>query len=88
MRDATKEVVRLKKFIAHFGIIPIPLLCENNGTITQEKEAKSHKKSKHILRCFYLIREIVVRGDGVVERVLSTKNIIDPLTKPLAHKVF
>ena len=58
------------------------------GAIAQAKEPRSHQKSKHILRRFHLIREIVARGDVVVERVSSTDNIADPLTKPLAQEVF
>ena len=91
--DAAKEAVWLKKFIIDLGIVPtisdpIPLLCDNNGAIAQAKEPRSHHKSKHILRCFHLIREVVTTGDVVVERVLSTDNIADPLTKPLAQEVF
>ena len=91
--DATKEAVWLKKFITDIGVVPtisdpIPLLCDNNGAIAQEKEPRSHQKSKHMLRCFHLIREIVARGDVVVERVPSTDYVADPLTKPLAQEVF
>ena len=81
--DAAKEAVWLKKFITDLGIVPmilnhIPLLCDNNGAIAQAKEPRSHQKS----------REIVTGGDVVVERVLSTDNVVDPLTKPLAQEVF
>ena len=58
----------------------IPLLCDNNGKIAQAKEPRSHKKSKHILRRFHLIREIFARRDVVAERVPSTDNVTDPLT--------
>ena len=90
---ATKEAVWLKKFIIDLGVVPtisdpIPLLCDNNGAIAQTKEPRSHQKSKHILRCFHLIREIVTRGDVVVERAPLTDNVVDPLTKPLAQEVF
>ena len=83
----------MKKFITDLGVIPtisapIPLLCDDNGAIAQAKEPRSHQKSKHILRRFHLIREIVARGDIVVERVHPTDNVTDPLTKPLAQKVF
>ena len=81
------------KFITDFGDVPtildpIRLLCDNNGAIAQSKEPRSHHKSKHILSHFYLIREIVAKGDVVTERVPSTDNVTDPLTKPLAQEVF
>ena len=80
--DAAKEAVWLKKFITNLGVVPtisdpIPLLCDNNGAIAQAKEPRSHYKSKHILMRFHLIREIIARGDVVVERVLSTNNVAD-----------
>ena len=83
---AAKEAFWLKKFIIDLGVVPtilypIPLLCDNNGAIAQAKEPRSHKKSKYILRRFHLIREIVGRGDVVVERDPSTDNVTDPLTK-------
>ena len=85
--DAAKEAVCLKKFITDLGVVPtisdpIPLLCDNNGAIAQAKEPRSHQKSKHILRRFHLIREIIATGDVAVERVPSTDNVVDPLTKP------
>ena len=91
--DAAKEAVWLKKFITDLSVVPtisypIPLLCENNSAIAQAKEPRSHQKSKHILRRFHLIKEIVTRGDVVVERIPSTDNLADPLTKPLAQEVF
>ena len=90
--DATKEAVWLKKFIIDLGVVstildPIPMLCDNNGAIAQAKEPRSHQNSKHILRHFHLIREIVARGDVVLERVPLTDNVADPLTKPLAQEV-
>ena len=79
----------MKKFITNLSVVhtisnPIPLLCDNNGAIAQAKEPRSHQKSEHILRRFHLIREIVARGDVIVERVPSTDNVANPLTKVLA----
>ena len=83
----------MKKFIIDLGVVPsneesILLYYDNNVAITQVKEPKSHQKSKHVLRRFHLIREIVTRGDVAVERVPSEDNIADPLTKPLSQIVF
>ena len=91
--DFAKEALWLKKFITDLGVVPtisdpIQLLCDNNGAIAQAKEPRSHQKSKHILRRFHSIREIVARGDVVVERVPWTKNVTDLLTKHLAQEVF
>ena len=66
--DAAKEAVWMKKFIHGLGVVlsitnPVDLYCDNNGAIAQAKEPRAHQHSKHILRCFHLIREIIYRGD-------------------------
>ena len=66
----------------------VHLYCDNNGVIGQTRESRSHQKSKHILRRFHLIREIIGQGDVVVERVSSDNNIVDLLTKVLSQNIF
>ena len=72
-----KEVVWIHKFITELGVVPniadpIELYYDNNRAIAQAKEPRSHQQTKHILRRFHLIREIIDRGD--------------PLTKALAQR--
>ena len=62
---------------------PVALFCYNNGAVAQAKEPRSHQRSKHILRGFHLIREIVDRGDVKICKVSTNDNVTDPLTKPL-----
>ncbi|KAK9024732.1 hypothetical protein V6N11_004889 [Hibiscus sabdariffa] len=89
--EAAKEVVWIKKFITGLGVIPsisdaVDLYCDNNGAIAQAKEPRSHQQSKHILRHFHLIREIIDRGDVEICKVHTDDNIADPLKKPLAQQ--
>ncbi|MBO0246801.1 hypothetical protein J0671_25960, partial [Vibrio sp. Vb0592] len=42
-------------------------------------------ESKHILRRYHLIREIIERADVKINKVASEDNIADPLTKALAR---
>ncbi|KAJ8459513.1 hypothetical protein OPV22_032439 [Ensete ventricosum] len=86
---AEAEGVWMKKFIEDLGVVPssiepIPIHCDNNEAVAQANEPRSHQKSKHILRRFHLIREIIARKDIAMERVPSEDNIVNPLTKPLA----
>ncbi|KAL4353743.1 hypothetical protein GQ457_06G011750 [Hibiscus cannabinus] len=88
--ETAKEAVWIKKFITGLGVIPgisdaVDLYCDNNGAIAQAKEPISHQRSKHILRRFHLIREIIDRGDVEICKVHTDDNIADPLTKPLAQ---
>ncbi|KAK8548176.1 hypothetical protein V6N12_061094 [Hibiscus sabdariffa] len=80
-----------QKFITELGIVPsisdaLELYCDNNGAIAQAKEPRSHQRSKHILRRFHLIREVVDRGDVEICKVHTDDNIADPLTKPLSQQ--
>ncbi|KAL4361053.1 hypothetical protein GQ457_04G019690 [Hibiscus cannabinus] len=84
--EAAKEA-----FITSLGVIPsivdvVDLYCDNNGAIVQANEPRSHQRSKHILRRFHLIREIIDRGDVEICKVHTDDNIADPLTKPLAQQ--
>src|SRR5436853_53335 len=89
--DAAKEGVWIKKFITELGVVPsiadpADVYCDNNGAIAQAKEPGSHQRSKHILRRFHFIREIIDRGDVKICRVPTDDNIADPLTKPFAQR--
>ncbi|KAL0434755.1 UNVERIFIED_CONTAM: Retrovirus-related Pol polyprotein from transposon RE2 [Sesamum radiatum] len=64
---------------------PVVIFCDNNGAIAQAKEPRSHHRSKHILRRYHLIREMVSRGDCRMDRVSSAENTADPLTKPMSQ---
>ncbi|KAL4341892.1 hypothetical protein GQ457_08G032850 [Hibiscus cannabinus] len=88
--EVANEVVWIKKFITGLGVIPsiadaVDLYCDNNGAIAQAKEPRSHQRSKHILRRFHLVREIIDRGEVEICKVHTNDNIADPLTKPLAQ---
>jgi hypothetical protein len=91
--EAAKEAVWIRKFLIGLGVVPLaaeplPLYCDNNGAKAQAKEPRSHHRSKHVLRRYHLIREIIHRGDVRIEKVSSEDNIADPLTKPLSQNSF
>ena len=79
----------MKKFIIELGVVPgieqpVPLYCNNTETVAQAKEPRSHYKSKHILRWFHLVQEIVKKYDVIMEQVDTKNNIADPFTKVLS----
>ena len=45
-------------------------------------------RSKHIKRKYHIIRDIIARGDVVVAKIESAKNLADPFTKALPQKTF
>ncbi|XP_031269560.1 uncharacterized protein LOC116128024 [Pistacia vera] len=90
LSNAAKEVVWIRKFITELGVVPsivdlVQIFCDNNGVIAQAKEPRSHQRSKHILKRFHLIREIVQREDVQIIKVPIDDNILDPLTKALSQ---
>jgi hypothetical protein len=87
--EVAKEAIWIRKFVSELGIVPsasspMDLYYDNSGAIAQAKESRSHEKSKHILRRYHLIREIIDRGDAKICKVHMDLNIADPLMKALS----
>lgn len=85
--EATKEAIWIKKFVSQLGVItsafsPVDLYYDQSGAIAQAKEPRSHQKSKHILRRYHLICEIIDRGDVKICKIHMDLNVVDSLTKP------
>ncbi|KAJ9544716.1 hypothetical protein OSB04_024423 [Centaurea solstitialis] len=88
--DAAKEAVWLRSFITDLRVVasisrPIDIYCDNSGAVAQAKEPREHHKSRHVLRKYHLIREIIGRGDVRICKIPTDENFADPLTKPLAR---
>ncbi|KAJ9542203.1 hypothetical protein OSB04_028709 [Centaurea solstitialis] len=88
--DAAKEAVWLRNFLSDLRVVasvsrPIDIFCDNSGAVAQSKEPREHHKSRHVLRKYHLIREIIGRGDVRICKIPTEENVADPLTKPLAR---
>ncbi|KAJ9560759.1 hypothetical protein OSB04_005919 [Centaurea solstitialis] len=88
--DAAKEAVWLRNFLSDLRVVasisrPIDIFCDNSGAVAQAKEPREHHKSRHVLRKYHLIREIIGRGDVRICKIPTKENVADPLTKPLAR---
>src|SRR5665213_4059619 len=59
---------------------PVVVYCDNTGAIAQAKEPRSHHRSKHILRKFLLIREILQRKDVIISKIDTDENVANPFT--------
>ena len=91
--DAAKKAVWLQKFISELEVVPsvedsIFLYCDSTGVIAQAKELKSYQRTQHILRCYYLVREIVDQGDINLQKIDGKENLADPFTKVFRIKEF
>ena len=86
-----KEVIWINKLISELSIVysivdPIDLYCDNNCSIAQAREPISRQGSKHTLRRYHLIQEIINIGDVKILKLSTLNNATDPLTKPLAQQ--
>ena len=91
--DVAKEAVWLWRFLGELGVVPtlespIPVYCDSTGAIAQAKEPKSHHRTKHVLRRYHLVWEIMERGDINLQKIDEKENLADPLTKALGIKEF
>ena len=87
--EAAKEAVWIQKFVTALGVVPsitdpIDPYCNNNGAIAQDKEPRSHNRTKHIPRRYHILREINEREDIHICKVHTNDNMADPLTKALS----
>ncbi|KAL0353182.1 UNVERIFIED_CONTAM: hypothetical protein Sangu_0899500 [Sesamum angustifolium] len=88
--EEAKETVWMKNYIQELGAVPsitevVVIFCDNIGAIAQAKKSRSHHRSKHILRRYHMLREMVERGDVRIYRVNLAENTEDPLTKPASQ---
>ncbi|KAJ9557299.1 hypothetical protein OSB04_011913 [Centaurea solstitialis] len=88
--DAAKEAVWLRNFLSDLRVVasvsrPIDIFCDNSGAVAQAKEPREHHKSRHVLRKYHLIQEIIGRGNVRICKIPTEENVADPLTKPLAR---
>ena len=91
--DAAKEAVWLRQFISELGVAPsldglVLLFHDSTGAIAQAKEPKAHQQTKHILRRYHLVREIVDCGDVELQKIDGKENLADPFTKVISVKEF
>ncbi|GKC58431.1 hypothetical protein Tco_1086029, partial [Tanacetum coccineum] len=87
--DASKEAVRVRKFISGLGIVltieePISMYCDNTGAITITNESGITKGARHFCAKVHYLREVIEFGDIKLEKVHIDDNLADSFTKALA----
>lgn len=83
---AVQEVVWLRRFLQYLGIFinaqkPVTIHCDNQHLLFI-------KKSKHININYNYAKEIVSRGEVVLQYLNTHQMLTDPLTKPIGQDVF
>jgi len=66
--------------------IPICIFGDNTGVIANTQNDKNHRRTKHIDMKHHFVKEKVVMQSVKFNYVLSSENLADILTKPLAKE--
>jgi hypothetical protein len=89
--DGTKEAVWLRKLFEELGIemvLPTVLFEDNNSCIAQTENPLHHKRTKHIDVYYHYTRQMVEEDIVVLEKIDTSDQIADMLTKPLSKTLF
>ena len=64
------------------------MFCDSQSAIHLTKNNRYHDKTKHIDVKRHFIRDIVVAGEIVIEKIHTPENPADMLTNPLPNTKF
>ena len=91
MADAAQEAVWIRRLISDFGFeqkSSTVLFVDNAGSIALVKNPVFHNRTKHIDIRYHFTRECVTSGTITVDKVPTSQNTADILTKPLSKHIF
>uniref|UniRef100_A0A2N9HHH9 CCHC-type domain-containing protein n=1 Tax=Fagus sylvatica TaxID=28930 RepID=A0A2N9HHH9_FAGSY len=88
--EAAKEALWLKGLVKELGLNQggVQMHCDSQSAIYLAKNQVYHARTKHIDVRFHKIRELIVTGDIVLEKVHTSENAADMLTKPVTTAKF
>uniref|UniRef100_A0A2N9ID98 CCHC-type domain-containing protein n=1 Tax=Fagus sylvatica TaxID=28930 RepID=A0A2N9ID98_FAGSY len=88
--EAAKEALWLKGLVKELGLNQggVQMHCDSQSAIYLAKNQVYHARTKHIDVRFHKIRELIVTGDIVLEKVHTSENAADMLTKPVTIAKF
>jgi hypothetical protein len=86
LHEASHEATFLWQLLSGLDLLdpcPTTLYCDNDAASKLTEDHMWHSRVKHIRVKYHHIRELVANGDLDVQRVRSSDNTLDILTKPL-----
>nr|GEW39162.1 retrovirus-related Pol polyprotein from transposon TNT 1-94 [Tanacetum cinerariifolium] len=83
--EGVKEAMWLRRMVNEFGLPQKVLVvyCDNLSTVHLTKNNKFHSKTKHIEGRHHFVRDIVEKGEVIVDKIHTNDNPADMLTKVL-----
>lgn len=90
LTEAVKEAIWLKGFCGDLGFQQenVKVFCDSQSAIHLAKNGGFHERTKHIDTRLHFIRDVIAQGDVVVEKIHTSKNPADFLTKSLPGNKF
>jgi len=88
--EAAKEVVWVQGLVSELGVDQegVQLHCDSQSTLCLAKNQVYHGRTKHIRIRFHKIRELAASGEVLLEKVHTSENHADMLTKPVTTEKF
>ncbi|GJX33658.1 copia protein [Tanacetum coccineum] len=89
-KKACQQALWMKQALIDYDVRldDIPIMCDNKGVIDLSKNPVQHSRTKHIEIRHHFLHDNVQKGHILIEKVPSTDNIADILTKPLKRESF
>ena len=87
---AAKEALWLTGLVMELGIqqVGVSLYYDNQSVIYLANNQVYHATTKHINVRFHKIRELVVTGELLLEKIHTSENAVDMLMKPITTDKF
>ncbi|GJU70104.1 retrovirus-related pol polyprotein from transposon TNT 1-94 [Tanacetum coccineum] len=88
--EGVKEAIWLRGMVNEFGLHQEVLVvyCDNQSVVHLTKNNKFHSKTKHIEVRHHFVRDIVEKGEVIVDKIHTNDNPADMLTKVLTPTKF
>ena len=91
LSEAAKDALYFRKVLDELGALPdkaTPLATDNKAARDLSYNPEHHKRTKHVERRHFFVRECVEDLKITVPLVKTTENLADFFTKPLPAKTF
>lgn len=90
LTETVKESIWLKGLLEDFGFDheDVMVWCDSHSAICLSKNNAYHERTKHVARKFHFIRDIVESGEVDVQKIHTSRNHADILTKVVPVRKF
>ncbi|KAL1203518.1 Retrovirus-related Pol polyprotein from transposon TNT 1-94 [Cardamine amara subsp. amara] len=90
MGEAAKEALWVQGLVAELGVEQggVQLHCDSQSAIYLAKNQVYHARIKHIQIRFHKIMELIASDEIILEKVHTSENAADMLTKPVTTEKF